>query len=164
MSELTLSGLIFGVFAMLFVTPYFMAKGVTYFGDEEFPIGKRLICMIPVFNLIYAEIKYYGRIGIVTISDISLIIGVAARFIIWRTMYSNVGLGTISIFIFWGVIAFFFIANMIFVNGVLKDSGAVETGKRITYSILYPLGQLFIGTSFINIIKNTAKEVQTFNV
>ena len=48
MSELTLSGLIFGVFAMLFVTPYFMAKGVTYFGDEEFPIGKRLICMIPV--------------------------------------------------------------------------------------------------------------------
>lgn len=164
MSEFVLSGLVVGVLCMIFVTPYYMAKGIVWIGDDEFPIGKRIICMIPIVNLIYAEIKYYGRIGITTISDITLIIGVAFRVIAWRYMYSNVTIGTISIFVFWGVFAFYFIANMLFVWTVLKDADACVASKRFFYSLLYPLGQIFIGTNMVKLIRNRDKEVGTFSV
>lgn len=161
MSELELSGLIIGLLAMLFFTPFCMAKGISKM-DGELSAGEYILCMIPIFNIIRAELKYHGKIHVVTLSWILLVIGIVQRYFLWRYMYNNVTVGTISIIVFWIVIAFYFIANMLFVFIVIHDAGAVTGFKLVLLTIGYPFGQYYVGAYLANVVRHMQEREETF--
>lgn len=161
MSELELSGLVVGLIAMLFVTPFYMAKGISKM-EGDLTATEYILCAIPVFNIIRAEIKYWGHIKFCTISWILLIVGVVQRVLLWRFMYQNVTAGTISIIIFWAVIAFYFIANMLFVFSVINDARAITGFKLFLITVGYPFGQYYIGTMLANVVRHMQEKEATF--
>ena len=58
MSNFMLSGVIVGLIAIMFWTPALMAMGVSKFEGDLTP-GERLICCIPLVNIIRAEYQSY---------------------------------------------------------------------------------------------------------
>lgn len=161
MSELMMSGVIIGLLAIMFYTPALMAMGISKY-DGELTMQEKILCCIPVFNIIRAEYKYYGKVKTVTIGTIVLIVGVLARVYIWKNYYQNVTLGTISIIVFWAVIAMWLICNMIFVYTVINDTGAVKGFKLLLYTIAFPFGQYFIGAYLGNIVRHMQQKEDTF--
>ena len=161
MSELELSGLVVGIAAMLFFTPFCMAKGISRM-DGELSIKEYILCAIPIFNIIRAEIKYWGKIHAVTLSWLLLIVGIVQRYFLLRYMYNNVTVGTISIIVFWAVIAFYFIANMIFVFSVIHDANAVTGFKLFLLTVGYPFGQYYVGAYLANVVRHMQEREETF--
>ena len=161
MSDTIKSGIIVGVLAILFFTPYLMAKGVSKL-DGRTGFGEKVLCAIPFFNLARAEKIYYGHIGIMTFSPIILIAGIATRFYLWYYMYSSDIANTIRVVVFYGVIIFYFISNMIFVYTVLHDSKAVSTGLLVVYTIAFPFGQYYVGNYLSNVIRHQQEKENTF--
>lgn len=161
MSDFMMSGLIVGVLAILFFTPACMALGIEKY-DGDVPMANRLICCIPIVNLVRAEIKYYGKIRFVTISTITLFLGIVARVYIWRNYYDNVTLGTASIVIFYAVIFFWLLGNMIFVYNVIHDADALSGWKLILYTIAFPFGQYYVGAYLNNVVRHMRTQEETF--
>ena len=160
MNEIVASGLVVGILAMLFFTPFKMARGISKINGDS-GLGDTILCAIPILNLIVASKKYYGKHGLMLISPIVLIVGVIARVFIWYNYYQNVTLGTISIILFWGVILFYLISNCAFCYRVMVDAGC--SGIKMWLMIIaYPLGQYYIGTVLTNVIANNMKTKETF--
>ena len=161
MSNLMLSGIIVGVFAILFFTPYKMAVGISALEGKP-NIGEKLICMIPILNIGRAEKKYYGKSGLATIAFILLIAGFAFRIWAWWFHYQDALLGTISIAVMWFVIVLYYIANVKFVYNVIHDADALTGGKLFLFSAFYPFGQYFVGAYLATIIKHNMEQEATF--
>lgn len=161
MSELTMSGLIVGIIAILFWTPFLMARGVSKL-DERSGAGDMILCAIPILNMARAEKIYYGRFKLCTISPALFAVIVGARVYIWRTMYNNPTIGTISIVLFWLGLAFYLISNMLFVYTVIHDADACQGVKLILLTIAFPFGQYYIGTMLVNVIRHMKEQEATF--
>lgn len=161
MNEFMLSGIIVGLLAILFWTPYLMSKGVVSL-EGSFTAKDRVIAFIPFVNIITAEKRYLGKIGFCTISVILLILGITSRVIIWWNFYDNVTLGTASIAIFWIVIALYLIANILFVRMVISDARAARGIKLLLLSVAYPFGQYYVGAYLGNVIRHMQKKEETF--
>ena len=52
---------------------------------------------------------------------------------------------------------------MVFVWQVLTDSDAMTFGKRLLFTIAFPFGQYFIGTSLGNVIRYKQKMASQFD-
>lgn len=161
MGELELSGIIVGLAAMLFFTPFCMAKGISKM-DGEMTMSEYVLCAIPLFNIIRAEIKYHGRIHVCTISLITFIIGIVQRILLWYYMYNNYAANVISNVVFWLAVAFFFVANMIFVFIVIHDAQAVTGFKLFLLSFGYPFGQYYVGNYLANVVRHMKEKEATF--
>lgn len=161
MNDLLQNGMIFGIFCIIFYTPYLAAKGVLSL-DGEFPIKERIKSLIPIFNIVYTEKFYYGRIGLCTISTLSVIISFVLRIFLWYNFYENVTIGTVSIIVLYASIAFFIFANMKFVYDVIADSAVLQDWKFWFFVIAFPMGQWYIGTCINNAIKYNKKIEETF--
>ena len=161
MSDLVMSGLIVGVLAMIFFTPFLMARGISKL-DERSGAGNMVLCALPIVNLARAEKIYYGRFKLCTISPIIAIVCIVARFFIWRNAYDNVTLGTISVVLFWLSILFYFISNMIFVYNVINDASVMSGPKLLLFTIAYPFGQYYVGAYLNNVIRHNKNMEDTF--
>ena len=161
MSEVLMSGLIVGVLAIIFFTPFLMARGISKL-DERSGASDILMCAIPIVNLARAEKIYYGKFKLCTISPIIAIVCIVARFFIWRNAYGNVALGTVSVVLFWLSILFYFISNMIFVFNVINDAGVMSGPKLVLLTIAYPFGQYYVGAYLNNVIRHNKKMEATF--
>ena len=161
MNDTLLSGLIVGIIALIFWTPYLMSKGVSSLeGDVSFK--EKLLCFTPVFNIIRAEKKYYGKVGLTSIAVVTSIVAIVFRIVCWYKFYSNVTLGTISLVVFYLGILFYIIANCKFVYNVINDADAVSGGKLMLYTIAFPFGQFYIGSFLANVIKHNMNKEATF--
>lgn len=158
-SNFAISCLIVGLLAMVFFTPVWMAKGIYNIADDKFSP----VLLVPVLNIALAEKKYYGHVYFATISNILLIVGAVARYNIWRYMYDNRVLGTISYFAFFAILAFLFIGNGKFVYDVLHDSNAAYGWKFALMVIIYPIGQYYVGSFVVNVIKHNISVEKEFN-
>ena len=161
MSELVLSGLVIGLIAMIFFTPFLFAKGVSRL-EGELTAKEYVLCAVPIINTIRAERKYFGKIGIHCISTIILILGVTFRVLQWRFMYSNVTMGLIGMAIFWFSLLLFAIGNTVIVYTIINDTNTVRGFKLILLSVLYPFGQYYIGAYLINVIHHMKEQESTF--
>lgn len=161
MNDVIKSGIIVGVIAILFFTPYLMSRGVSKL-DNRTGFMDKILCAIPFLNLARAESIYYGHLGLMTVSPIVLIAGIGARVYLWLNMYDNVIANMASIIIFYGVILFYFICNMVFVYTVLHDSGVVEGWKLFLLAIAFPFGQYYIGNILTNAIRDMKSKEDTF--
>lgn len=161
MSDLVLSGLIVGLFAMLFFTPFMFAKGVSRL-EGELTAGEYILCMIPFLNTIRAEKKYLGRIGLHCIATIIMIVGVAVRVLQWKYMYSNITLGLICMAIFWLSLLLFVISNIVLVYTIINDANATKGAKLLILAVAYPFGQYYIGAYLVNVIRHMQEQESTF--
>lgn len=161
MSDLMVSGIIVGLFALMFWTPALMSIGVAKF-EGDVSIGEKLLCCIPIYNVMRAEKKYYGKPRLVTISTLLLVVITIARVLIWWFMYSNVTLGTISIIAFWIAIALWCVSNMIFVYTIIHDADVMHGVKLLLCAIAFPFGQYYIGNYLTNVIRHMNKQEETF--
>ena len=163
MSNLVLSGLIVGVLAIMFWTPAMLSMGVSKF-EGDLTIGERILCCIPIFNVIRAEVKYYGKLHFVSISTILLLIVTVVRIIAWWNFYTNVKLGTVTVIALLVVVALWLIANMLFVYNVIHDADAVRGFKLILLTVFFPFGQYYIGAYLSNVIKHMQEKEATFKL
>ena len=161
MNSLMLIGIIVGVLAMLFFTPYKMAVGITSLGGKP-SMGDKLIGLIPIVNIARAEKDYYGKIGLCTISFLTMIAGFAFRVWAWWFHYNNATLGTISIIVMWVVILFYYVANAKFVFNVINDAEALSGSKLFICTVIYPFGQYFIGAALAGTIKHNMEQEAAF--
>lgn len=161
MSDSMFSGVIVGVLAMIFYTPMKMALGIAAINNDgdSVSFSDKLSCAIPVFNIGWAEKKYYGKISLCTIATILLLLFAALRVLAWWYFYENVTIGTGSIILLYVGVLLFYVANARFVYDVLTTAEAADGVKKWFYVLFFPLGQYFIGSSVANIIKyNMAQE------
>ncbi len=161
-NQILISGLVVGILAMLFWTPALMSMGISKLESEKLSSTERILCCIPIFNIIRAEWKYYGKPRGVFVSTLLLFVGVALRVYLWYNFYTNEFVGTISIFIFWAVVVIWIACNCIFVYTVIHDAQALAGGKLIFYSIAFPFGQYFIGSYLGNVVRHMKQREDTF--
>lgn len=156
------TGLFFGVIFMVFWTPFLMAKGIQKLEVERLSVGETIMCLIPLFNIIRAEKMFYGKIGLCFWGIVLSIVGVVARVAAIMVNRENAILYyiTLALFIIGFLVAY--ISNVRFVYTVIKKSNALTTGKRWLFSLLYPMGQWFIGNYLANILKNQKKIKDVF--
>lgn len=156
------TGLFFGVIFMIFWTPFLMAKGIQQLEVERLSVGETVMCLIPLFNIIRAEKMFYGKIGLCFWGIILSIVGIVARVAAIMINRENVILFyiTLALFIIGFLVAY--ISNVRFVYTVIKKSNALTTGKRWLFSLIYPMGQWFIGNYLANILKNQKKIKDVF--
>lgn len=161
MSEIMDSALVVGLLAMFLWTPFLMARGISKIADVSGP-ADWVLCAIPIINLARAEKLYYGRFKLCTISPALFVVASVARMYIWRNMYQNVTLGTVSIVLFWVSLIFLAVSNMIFVYTVIHDAEAMSGFKLILISLLFPFGQYYVGTMLSNVIRHMKEREATF--
>lgn len=156
------TGLFFGVIFMVFWTPFLMAKGIQKLEVERLSVGETVMCLIPLFNIIRAEKMFYGKIGLCFWGIVLSIVGIVARVAAIMVNRENVILYyiTLALFIIGFLVAY--ISNVRFVYTVIKKSNALTTGKRWLFSLIYPMGQWFIGNYLANILKNQKKIKDVF--
>lgn len=162
MSDFMMSGLIVGVFAILFVTPYFMACGISKM-EGDLTIGERVQCAIPIFNLIRAERKYFGGFRFVTYSTAYLVFIFLIR--VWFILINSTPsptIGQVTVILMWIGLLAFIISNMIFVFTVIHDADAVRGVKLILLTVFYMFGQYYIGTMLANVIRHMQEREATF--
>lgn len=164
MSDVMVSGIIIGLLAMLLYTPYLMCKGIMVLDSEDgkLPFNKKVMCSIPIYNVIRAEITYYGKVKTVSISYILLLVCSVLRVFLWWNYYNNVALGTMSIILFYAALIFWFVSNMIFTYAVINDAKALTGFKLFLFSFAFPFGQYYIGTILVNIVRRMIKQEDTF--
>lgn len=162
MNNFMFSGLIVGVLAMLFWTPYLMAVGISKMeGNIDFT--ERFLCAIPIFNIIRAEKKYYGGFRFVTYSTIYLVVIFLVR--VWFITINsspNQAVGQITVILMWIGLLAYVVSNMIFVFTVIHDADAVHGVKLVLLCAFYMFGQYYIGTMLANVIRHMQEREATF--
>jgi hypothetical protein len=161
LSPLIASGVIVGVLALIFFTPFVMARGISKL-DKRSGAGNFILCMIPIVNVIRAEKIYYGRVKLLGVSSILLVIVTALRFAVWFNFYDNIILGTGSFVLFWVSVVLYAAANMIFVYTVIHDADALRGFKLFLFTIAFPFGQYYIGAYLNNVIAHNMAREDTF--
>lgn len=162
MGDFMMSGLIVGILAILFLTPYMMACGISKM-EDDLTITERLLCAIPIFNIIRAERKYYGGFRFVTYSTAYLVVIFLVR--VWFIVINSTPiptLGQITVILMWVGILAFVVANMIFVFTVIHDADAVRGVKLVLLTVFYMFGQYYIGTMLANVIRHMQEREATF--
>lgn len=154
-------GFLIGILAILFYTPYKMARGISKLASMDYG-ANTLLCMIPLVNIIRAEKQYFGKISIVTISTIAAVVSFGLRLITLFFMIDNVPICTASVGLMIAAFLFMIFANMRFVFIVINDADAMSGFKLWLFTLLYPFGQWYIGTYICTVIANKQRFVETF--
>lgn len=162
MSNITAAGVLVGVLAMLFYTPYMFAKGVLSINRDELPMSEKLKCFIPIGNVISAEKYYWGKLWLVSYATIFFIIATVAKIGSWLLLHANSGINFVTSIAWMLAVVLFFVANCIDVFVILKETDATSIPKAILLAIIYPLGQWFIGAHVPNILKKMKNKENTF--
>lgn len=163
MNDFVLSGFIVGILAMIFFTPYKMAVGIKKMSGKV-SISERLLCAIPIVNIIIAEKEYLGKIGLCAIGTVTCVITTVFRIFQWYYMYDNVTMGLVGMIAFWAGLLFFIISNMVLTYTIINDAGAVRGLKLILLTIGFPFGQYYIGAALPNVVRNIKNEEATFKL
>ena len=162
MSNLMASGLLIGVLAMIFWTPYMMAIGIAKLNQEDVTWGLRFKCFIPVYNIIKAEVDYYGKMKWLSIATLAFLFSCVAKVFTWLFVHSNVTVNLITTLLVMILFVFQLIMNMVFVYIVIHESDALPPIKTIVFAIAYPIGQYYIGSYVATVVKNNRNREETF--
>lgn len=162
MIKFVLAYFIVGVLCMMFVTPVYYAKGVAkmIYGDEAGSYKVR--CMIPVYNVIWAESTYTGSISFVGLSFLITVISLVVRLVAVFVFTYNSGLQIFTVVLFLASLILVYIANFYCVFILLHDTGALTMARQIIYSLFPPVGQWYVGSVLPTIVSKMEREEETF--
>lgn len=154
-------GLLVGLFAMLFFTPYTLCKGIHILAYDSIDTKDKLMCMIPVVNIFRGEVLYTGKAPTVGISTVAFFV-----LFLLRVVEAFAGAGTtianITIILLVISMLALYVTNFILVFRILKEADVTGFGAIIVFSLLYPIGQYYIGNLLPRVLKNSLKDDQTF--
>lgn len=156
------AGLVLGFLTMIFYTPAIMAKGILQLDSDDLSTKDKVLCKIPIVNIAIAEKVYTGRISTIAISTIAVLAMIAIRIAVVFLLPSVFVVQVITVILFLLSLISFFITNMVFVFRVMNDADTRELTGKLLYSIVFPLGQFYIGTYLPTEMKNLAKQEEVF--
>lgn len=142
-------------------TPYLMAKGIESLSGP-LTTGSKIKCMIPIFNILRAEKNYYGSIKFCGISTILVVLLTVVKLSTWFFLNSMGQLNFITSVLWLLSFLLVYIANCIFVYTVIHDADVMSGGKLFLYTIIYPIGQYYIGTQVAGAIARVEREAEAF--
>lgn len=158
---MVMTGFVVGIILMLFWTPYLMASGIeSLSGDVS--VGTKVKCAIPVFNILSAERNYFGKIGMCGISTLFVIIATIAKMCTWLFLNEMGSVNFITSIIWIVSLLLVYVGNCVFVYSVIHDADGLGAFKLIFATILYPVGQFYIGKYLATVIRNAQREEKTF--
>lgn len=140
----------------VFWTPYKMSACINeMYLDEKIGIGSRILCFIPVFNICRAEKQFLTRFGFATGATVFMFIAAIWRFVSGHFLAGvNQVLAVSGVYILLISLLAYWICNSVFVYQVISTTHAMGGFKLFLFTLIYPLGQLFIGDFLKNVIKN----------
>ena len=160
--QIMTAGFVVGLFAMFFYTPVKYAMGVFRIAYGDLNRDEKFKCCIPIYNVISAESLYTGKISVIMLATAFCVIATVMRVIAIYMDSSNYALQTVTVIVFVVSLLFVYIANVYSVFIVLKDAGTGSLVSNLFKAILFPLGQYYIGTYLVTIIKNMRVGESTF--
>lgn len=150
-----------GVVSILFYTPMVFARGIFTLSYGTLSSKEKVLCYIPVYNTIKAEVEYTGKFSKIAIATAMLLVSVLVRVICYFFFRnSTVILITVLFFLLSAVI--YLISNMWLVFMVIADARIMPVWNTLLWAIVYPLGQYYIGTYLPVALKHAELEEETF--
>lgn len=159
MNNIVISAAIVGMFFIIFYVPYLLAKGVSQmsYGKKLEP-GIVFRCWIPIYNIFYADREYFGKLAFASYGFIAMAVCTVLRVVQWYYVYNNPVLARVFIYLFYISILAWYITNCITSFIIMHESGAVNVGKAILYSVIFPFGYFYIGQFLTNVIMHNMSE------
>ena len=159
MNGIITTGFIIGMLAMLFFTPAQYMKGIMQMSYGKLTVKDKVVCYIPIYNVVKAESLYTGKFSIVLIAILSVMAFTSLRLVVVFTLPAVTFIQYISVIVFLLSLVFYYGANVYAVFIVVHDAAIKGCMFR---SILFPLGQYYIGNHMNVVVKNTIREERTF--
>ena len=161
MNTFITGGMFIGLLVMLFYTPVCLASAVDKMNDDV-TIRSRILCLIPGFNIIRAEYKYFGKLGFTGISTMAFIVAVISKAITYVFMFDNITLNFVTVVVLLVSIALIYIANVWLVFTIIKDSDTMSTSVALLLGICFSLGQWYINNELLAQIRRKQNLESTF--
>lgn len=161
LKEIIFAFFIVGVLGVMFYTPSQMYKGVYTLEYGSLTSADRLKKWIPIYNVIKAERTYLGKMGFVGLAYLILFLFLLVRIVVIFVATGNLSANHISTIALQVSGGLWLISQMVCVGRILKDAD-VGVGKMIFYSLLFPLGQDYIGKYLPAFVEAAIKEDKTF--
>ncbi len=153
-------GIIFGLFAVVLYAPMQMYQGIH---EMQFSTrDKSVKAWIPIYNMISAEMSYSGRASTIALSYVLVAIAVIFRIVVGKMSEPSTGIVTATVIVLWISFLAFYLTNVIFVFVVLHDSECMSLFSTILLSLVFPLGQDYIGKYLPKRIKSFMVKESTF--
>ena len=150
----------FGVIALLLYTPFCLSIGVdkmTY--GKRVPASKFWQSFIPFWNIIKADIGYFGKPSFATYSLIGLL-GVPIRIIAVFISTNSAALYYITFGLMVIGIIVAYIAGVYTSFTIINDSRVMKPFSAILISIIYPFGYMYIGNILAAEINRRSKTME----
>lgn len=161
LKEIMFAFFMVGVLGVLFYTPTQLYKGVHMLEYGSLTPADKFKEWIPVYNVIKAESTYLGKTGFVGIAYILLFLCLLTRIVVIFAATTNLLANQISTIALQVTGGLWLISQMVCVGRILKDAD-VGTGKMIFYSLIFPLGQDYVGKYLPAFVEAAIKEDKTF--
>lgn len=149
-----------GICIILFITPFWLAKGVqrTVLG-RKLNVKESFECLIPIYNLMIADKGIFGTLRYNSYTLLFAILMTVIRIVQWRFFYSFAG-GPIVHVVFLISWLLHILSHMVTVFIVYKDADTLTLPKMIILSIFYPFGEWYISSHLADDINEAYKSAK----
>lgn len=152
-----------GILALVFYTPKKLYEGVMLMQYGAVPGEERFKAWIPVYNVVKAESLYKGgRHCFILPSYIAVVLTVLVRILTVVAGVEGLTPELIEAVLVLVAILAAYVANATLVWSILHDAGCVSVGLQIVYTLIYPIGQDYIGKFLPANVASIVKKDRTF--
>lgn len=152
-----------GILFILFYTPFVFTKGIIKMDYGVLRKSDYIKSAIPVYNISLAESIFFGnKVSSLAITSSISIVSIVARFVAIFYFYESEMAQIVTVIIMVVAIIALYINNAIIMFRIMYISDVISIPKCIVFAILFPIGQVYVGTYISNLIKNTKKSKEVF--
>lgn len=135
----------FGIIALIIYTPYCLSIGVdkmTY--GKNVPASKMWQSFIPFWNIIKADIGYFGKPGFASFAQLGLL-GFVLRIIAVFVSTSSPTLYYVTFGLMVVGVIVYYISGVYTSFTIINDSQVMKPFTAVLLSIIFPFGYMYIG-------------------
>ena len=161
MGNFVVGGMFVGLLVMIFYTPACLALAVDKMNGDR-GIGNLILSCIPCVNIIRAEYKYLGKIGLTGISTLLTIILITFKVVVYFFMYEQTLINFVALILIVVSIIFMYISNVVLIYTIIKDADVMSGLNAFLLSVVFPIGQWYIRSGLLSIIREKQEREATF--
>lgn len=150
-----------GVLAMVFYTPAKLMQGCYEIKYEVLPIRDKVVSFIPIVNVWSAEKATFGKLPTAAIAEIFFMLTVPFRFFVVFN-FSGFAINLFSMLLMVFAFILCYLLNALLVFRILHTADTMSLGAQIVWSVVFPIGQYYIGEHLPTVLKKEGMEVSTF--
>jgi hypothetical protein len=128
----------------------------------EMSIQYKILAMVPIVNVCVAERMYYGRLSRVGIMTGGMIGLLMARFAVIFLAPTVSWIQIVTTILLLAAVMICFAGNAILVFSILNDADVFGLGKKLVYSLFFPIGQYYIGAYLPNVVSKIKDTEEVF--